>query len=186
MISVTFRGSAIFNDWVENIQIIQKEVENPSDKTGEKIGLHYGFYNILQRERKDSRKKEDGSAGTKVNRIIEKIMTRIKENSSPGEEWTLCTTGHSLGGALCTMFGFYAAADKRVQENVKLPVQVFSFASPKCGDFRFRKAFKLLEQEGKLVHARFCVAEDFGKLVPSSCFELDGSKSYSKCTCRSL
>jgi putative lipase involved disintegration of autophagic bodies len=73
----------------------------------------------------------------------------------------LCATGHSLGGALATLFGFYAANDPRIIEN-GLPVEIFSFASPLVGDARFRRAFKSLESKGKIMHARICNSGDLG------------------------
>jgi hypothetical protein len=77
----------------------------------------------------------------------------------------LGVSGHSLGAALATLFGFYAASDLRILEKVK-PVQVYSFASPYVGDRRFRTAFKLLEREGKIVHARFVNDHDFVTMIP--------------------
>jgi hypothetical protein len=77
----------------------------------------------------------------------------------------LGVTGHSLGAALATLFGFYAAMDQRILQNGK-PVEVFSFASPFVGDHRFRTAFKLLEGEGKIVHARIVNNHDFVPMLP--------------------
>ena len=78
----------------------------------------------------------------------------------------LAVSGHSLGAALATLFGFYAATVvPRILEKGK-PVEVFSFASPFVGDQRFRTAFKLLESEGKIVHARVVNAHDFVTMIP--------------------
>jgi hypothetical protein len=77
----------------------------------------------------------------------------------------LGVTGHSLGAALATLFGFYAATDQRVLQNGK-PVEVFSFASPFVGDHQFRTAFKLLERGGKVVHARIANEHDFVPMLP--------------------
>ena len=77
----------------------------------------------------------------------------------------LGVTGHSLGAALATLFSFYAATDQRILQNGK-PVEVFSFASPFVGDSQFRTAFKLLEREGKLAHARIVNDHDFVPMFP--------------------
>jgi hypothetical protein len=77
----------------------------------------------------------------------------------------LGVTGHSLGAALATLFGFYAATDQRVLQNGK-PVELFSFASPFVGDDQFRTAFKMLEHEGKVVHARIVNPHDFVPMLP--------------------
>lgn len=81
----------------------------------------------------------------------------------------LTVSGHSRGGALATLFGFYAAAGNRVKAHER-PVEVISFASPFVGDYRFRKAFKGLERNGKIVHARIVNANDFGKQLPQVCY----------------
>jgi hypothetical protein len=73
----------------------------------------------------------------------------------------LCVTGHSLGGALATLFGFYAATDDRIIKNGQ-PVELYTFASPLVGDQNFRQAFKALETKGKIVHARICNEGDLG------------------------
>lgn len=65
-------------------------------------------------------------------------------------------TGHSLGGALATLFGFYATTDDCITKNVQ-PVELYTFASPLVGDKNFCQAFKALENEGKIVHARICM-----------------------------
>lgn len=70
-------------------------------------------------------------------------------------------TGHSLGGALATLFGFYAATDDRITKNGQ-PVELYTFASPLVGNRNFRQAFKALENKGKIVHARICNEGDLG------------------------
>jgi hypothetical protein len=73
----------------------------------------------------------------------------------------LNVAGHSLGGALASLFAFYAATDERLRAD-KHPVEVFSFASPPVGDNRFRKAFKRLERDGRLQYARIANDHDLG------------------------
>jgi len=60
------------------------------------------------------------------------------------------------------LFGFYAA-NQLDKEGKRIPVQVFTFASPLVGDANFRKAFMKLERSGRIEHARFCNSGDFGK-----------------------
>ena len=79
----------------------------------------------------------------------------------------LGVSGHSLGAALATLFGFYAATVvPDIPEQKGKPVEVFSFASPFVGDDRFRTAFKLLESEGKIVHGRVVNDHDFVTMLP--------------------
>jgi hypothetical protein len=59
----------------------------------------------------------------------------------------------SLGGATATLFAFFAAIDPFFYSN-NSPVYLYSFASPRVGGKKFRRAFKWLEERGKIRHAR--------------------------------
>ena len=51
-------------------------------------------------------------------------------------------TGHSLGGALSTLFSFQLAAEATKEgSNIPTPISNISIASPYVGDDRFRKSF---------------------------------------------
>jgi hypothetical protein len=63
------------------------------------------------------------------------VSTLIEANP----EYSLYTTGHSLGGALSTLFAFEVAADDRILK----PVTCISIASPKVGNLAFRRAFQV-------------------------------------------
>jgi pimeloyl-ACP methyl ester carboxylesterase len=74
-------------------------------------------------------------------------------------------TGHSLGGALATLFAAYAAA--------ALPdlvpgavVSCISFASPKVGSMSFRAAVQALERRGRLRCLRVANYQDLVTLLP--------------------
>ena len=108
--------------------------------------------------------KEDPETG---HTRLETILAQAKEllNQYPG--FQLFCTGHSLGGALCTLWGFYAAADDELwalTENS--PVVIYSFASPYCGNWKFRYAFMHLERLGRLQHVRTANLEDMVTLLP--------------------
>jgi len=79
-------------------------------------------------------------------------------------------TGHSLGGALATLFAFNAAAAP--DSMIPKPVSVFSFASPYVGDESFRSAHILLERLGKLRHMRVSNHRDIITTVPKMSFSL--------------
>lgn len=83
-------------------------------------------------------------------------------------------TGHSLGGALCTLVAFFLAYDKTVinrrwkhEENVAHRyISCISFASPLVGKYCFQEAFKVLEERGSLKHVRITNGRDFVPLAP--------------------
>jgi putative lipase involved disintegration of autophagic bodies len=49
--------------------------------------------------------------------IFDKV-DQIGREMAPDGQYKLCITGHSLGGALATLFGFYVAAKPRLVPNV--------------------------------------------------------------------
>jgi hypothetical protein len=69
-------------------------------------------------------------------------------------------TGHSLGGAIATLFGFYAATDPTITKNG--PVMLYTFASPRVGGTSFQEVFKYLERRGNIRHARIHNKKDKG------------------------
>jgi hypothetical protein len=73
---------------------------------------------------------------------------------------------NSLGGALCTIFGFFAAADDELVSLLRGPVVVYSIASPYCGNWKFQFAFQHLERTKRLQHLRIANHEDMVTLLP--------------------
>jgi hypothetical protein len=80
----------------------------------------------------------------------------------------LYVTGHSLGAALATLFGFQAAAEP--DSLIPKPVSLFSIASPYVGDESFRSAHLLLEGLGKLRHLRVVNHKDTVTIIPKMSF----------------
>ena len=70
------------------------------------------------------------------------------------------------GGALSTLFGFYAAADAEIVKLSNGPIRVISVASPYVGNGKFLLAFQSLERLGRLRHLRIGNAEDVVSLMP--------------------
>ena len=64
----------------------------------------------------------------------------------------LYVTGHSLGGAMATLFCFFAASDDYFVQNGH--VTIYSYASPRIGNSLFRDAFRYLEVNDRVRHAR--------------------------------
>jgi predicted lipase len=75
------------------------------------------------------RKRKDTGI-SKMEEIFDKVDAIGKE-MAPDGSYKLCITGHSLGGALATLFGFYVAAKPRFS-NLK-NVYTWTYAAPRVG-----------------------------------------------------
>jgi predicted lipase len=114
-IIVSFRGTESSRDMFYDMLTFKKEINN--------VGIHYGFYKHLF---------------SKSNYIsmINKINSLLNENLL----YEIYITGHSLGGALATLFGY-----KLSQEFSNIIVNIVTFASPKVGDRRWRNLFNSIK-----------------------------------------
>jgi len=143
-ITLVFRGTtnslAFRTNWGTNAKIMKKKAEIPEAFNKlEGISIHGGFYNYLFNETRD---KEDEKGTTKY----DQILADIKPLLAKYPDHKLYVTGHSLGGALCTLAAFYLAADPDIPK----PVSCISFASPRVGDNNFFAAVQHLEKTKKL------------------------------------
>jgi len=158
-VTVTFRGSVTKNDFIADSKVVQIKVENPvhvlNEKCAETINIHAGFYGYLFRKDKKSNK-------TRIEEILDSVKDHLRQN--PG--FKLYCTGHSLGGALCTLFSFYAASDEDIIRLVTGPIRVYSIASPYVGNVKFLLAFQALERLKRLQHLRIANAEDVVTHMP--------------------
>jgi len=159
-VTIIFRGSVTRQDFVTDAKLSQKVIANPVIRLGkycsqdlpQTINVHTGFYDYLFQK--------DDEGRVRLDHILEDAKKLLKKN--PG--YRLFCTGHSLGGALATLFGFYAALD---EEAVKIgPVSIYSIASPRVGNTDFRRAFQCLERTKRLQHLRITNREDIVTHVP--------------------
>lgn len=164
---VVFRGAITTEDWsraVESRNFL--DVRNPIDEDYEGksdlINVARGFYEYLFRIRKDTKTK-------KYDEIANLAYKYAKERI--GDDFTLVVNGHSLGGALSTLFSFYASTDDRFTANG--PVKCFNFGAPYVGGRDFARAFQHQEQRQLLMYARFFNSNDIGKLLlPIPCLSV--------------
>ena len=133
-ISVVFRGSESLKDWYYDFTIFKILLEN-----GCKV--HKGFMNQLK----------NGGSLEAINAIVKKELT---ENN----DYTLFVSGHSLAGALCTLYGYLLAC-----EMPTISVQVISFASPRVGDVKWKNAF---DNQPNIQHLRVTNNHDIITSVP--------------------
>ena len=131
---VVFRGSESIKDWYYDFQISKHMLHND-------IKVHSGFYNQLH----------DTS-------VYEKIVNKVKSILATYTDYHIYITGHSLGGALCTLFGYLLSHEFEYQ------VTVVSFASPRVGNSYWKAAF---EEKSNLSHYRITNNRDIVTATPS-------------------
>lgn len=166
-ITVVFRGSVTFQDFITDAKKSHTKIKNPvtgmqvhHSETPQNIRLHSGFHQYLFMT--------DEANMVRFDHIMKDVKSLLTQY--PG--YNVYSTGHSLGGALATLFGFYACQDDDIVKDIgasgeqQQPVVVVSVASPRVGDNDFRAAFQTLEGMGRLQHLRMSNKEDMVTLLP--------------------
>ena len=128
----------------------------------QQISIHQGFYKYLFQPAQDN-------DINKYDAIMKNLQLLLQQY--PG--YQIYVTGHSLGGALATVFSFYAAASGIFHT----PVTCIPIASPMVGNLAFEKVFKSLERQGRLRCLRitnhfdiFTQLPDRGALLYAACY----------------
>ena len=111
-ISVVFRGSESKSDWYYDLMIAKRNI-------GNNVWVHTGFYHQLH-----------------TNNVFETIVQKVNNLLEENPDYDVFVTGHSLGAALSTLFGYEygITTDKKVY--------VVSFASPRVGNYKFKQEFE--------------------------------------------
>ena len=104
------------------------------------ISVHLGFYKTLMKE-------------NLFNNLLDSIKLLIGEY----KDYNLVLSGHSLGGGMCTLFG-YLIADKILNN-----ITVISFASPRVGNENWAKKFNKLKN---VRHFRIVNQKDIVTAMP--------------------
>jgi len=160
-ITIIFRGSVTKSDFMTDARISMAKMPDPrsfngteDDSSGGELGVHQGFNDYLFGER--------NGQSSKYVEIMEHVSQLMAQNPDR-RNYKLYVTGHSLGGALATLFGLYAAASS----TIPLPVTVVSVASPRVGNLAFARTFAEMESQGKLRHLRIANHKDPVTLGPT-------------------
>ena len=166
-ICVVFRGSESRSDWYYDLMLFKKRLDlsdilssysaaafqsngqsdgqsdgqsNGQSDSAEDVCVHSGFYTQLMQ------------GGT-----YDKVATSVRELLTLHPDFSLYVTGHSLGGALATLFGYIFSHE------VTTPVVVTSFASPRVGNYAWKEAF---ESMSNLYHHRITNRRDVVTAFP--------------------
>lgn len=159
-ITVIFRGSVTLKDFLMDLKISQIKVKNPlytvdcsSPKT---ISLHSGFYEYLLVKHVNATKSH-----------LENIFQILHSLHGHYHNYELYSTGHSLGGALSTLFGFYTSSSPIMYPFYKNhPLCIISIASPYVGNKEFAISFQQLEKCKKIQHLRVVHERDVVTYMP--------------------
>jgi len=158
-IIVVFRGTSDLKEIIVDLSWNMTDCEFPGftsiDNTDDKktFGrVNSGFYEYLFGE---TDPQSNGSTKSKAEEIIGRLRADFFEKDE-FDGYDLVITGHSLGGALSTLFTLRCAALDEPLPNVTN----VSVASPFVGNQEFRENFRDLEMQGKIRHLRLSNYED--------------------------
>ena len=141
-ITVAFRGSESLSDWLHDLRFFKYNLKDD-------IYVHRGFHQQLH-----------------TNDVYEELVNEIKTLLKKYPIYEIYICGHSLGGALSTLFGFELSY---VIENL---VTVVSFASPRVGNYAWKTAF---DKKINLKHIRVANAKDIVTAAPMFRFHHTGT-----------
>lgn len=150
-ITVVFRGSESLSDWYYDLSFFKTYLEK------QKVYVHSGFYKQLT-----------------YGHEFTKIKNTIKMELVKNPDYEIFVTGHSLGGALCTLCGFLLSYE------IKNDIQVISFASPRVGDSKWKRVF---DSRANLSHYRVTNRRDIVTAAPMAWFEHVGDNIRVKDDC---
>ena len=133
-ISVVFRGSESKYDWYYDLSFIKKQLHDD-------VYVHGGFHKQLH-----------------TGEIYENITKEIIDLLIKYPDYELYITGHSLGAALATLYGY------EISREITNKVTIISFASPRVGNNPFRREF---DARSNLVHYRVTNDRDIVTAAPN-------------------
>lgn len=119
-IIIVFRGTESRRDWFYDFSIFKKNIAELVNPLSNDIRIHSGFHRQLF----------DYGNYEKIVRCVKSLLEKDEY-----KDYEIYTTGHSLGGGLCTVFGYFLS---REIDNM---VNIISFASPRVGNAGFRRDF---------------------------------------------
>jgi hypothetical protein len=135
-INIIFRGSESTYDWLHDLNIFKSCIDQKQN-----VYVHAGFLSQLI-----------------TNNNHFKLINKVKSLLDKHPSYNVYSCGHSLGGALSTLFGYLLSLE------IPNQVTVVSFASPRVGNFGWKEAF---EKKANLTHYRVTNRKDIVTAFPS-------------------
>lgn len=135
-ITIIFRGSESTYDWYYDLNFIKTCINKDIN-----VYVHSGFHKQLTSNKND-----------------EKLTQNIKGLLETYPDYHVYICGHSLGGALCTLYGYM------LSHEIEQHVTVVSFASPRVGNIGWKKAF---DAKSNLTHYRVTNNNDIVTSFPT-------------------
>ena len=135
-INIIFRGSESSYDWFYDLNFFKICIDKKNN-----ICVHNGFYNQLT-----------------INDNHIKLINEIKKLLQEYPDYSIFISGHSLGGALATLFGYLLS--KEISHNIF----IISFASPRVGNYNWYQHFM---NQPNLIHYRIINSHDIVTAFPS-------------------
>lgn len=168
-VTVIFCGSVLGGkDWSKNLNFPFAEMPTPAYLRKKRnftktIRVHKGFKSYLL----DDTPPKEGFPKRKYGEIVRHLENIYLHENSTYKDYNLYITGHSLGGALCTLLAFRLAGGKFLKRTgIPTPINCISFASPYVGGEEWNEAFQVLERDGRLRHIRVSNQNDIVPVSP--------------------
>ena len=119
-IFVIFRGTDNYKDWLYNLKFLKTKLHDD-------VYVHRGFLELIN-----------------TDNIKSKLINTIKGALKEHPKYKVYICGHSLGGALSTLFGYI------LSNEIMQKIYVVSFASPRIGNYEWRKSFERAQKFASL------------------------------------
>lgn len=166
---VVFRGTVLDVDWMyDGASVVmrplteddRRRVDLP-DTIDPRVLVSYGFYRELFGRYSDLFEGDDvDESEDEEQNLYDAVAEAIRDYVNE-RGFELYITGHSLGGALTTLFTYVLGHDRTIRPASR--VKAVAFAAPRVGCSRFKRTFERLPN---VQLTRACNAEDLVTSIP--------------------
>ena len=140
---IVFRGTESIRDWITDANMVRVPMDLPSVEDKKRPKVHWGFLRQFR------------SLEEQINDDIEYYIKLVKDPA----DLNIIITGHSLGGALCSLAGLQYSLNYP-----NIPISCYTFGSPRVGNRTFVNMFiKNISR-----HKRFVNENDPVTMIPFS------------------